>query len=183
MSGQIQRYIEGCPTCANKHNEKRIRDDAVIIEAAKLPFKIINVDKFTYEGRNFLLLEDSLTRYVWVTPLKTEEVYTAMYQFLPANPTPAKNITDNEPTFQSKKLEVLFRYLGIQQIKISANHPESNGIEESVIKTFKRLTYTVDDNDPTTKLFRAIHLAQGTYDIHPLDDSVVKEELYKARIY
>ncbi|XP_033212426.1 uncharacterized protein LOC117170020 [Belonocnema kinseyi] len=97
MNKQILSYIEGCPTYANKNNERRIRADAVIIAQAKSPFEILNADKLTYEGKNFLLLEDSLTRYIWLILLKTEDGHTALYQFLHANPTPTKIITDNEP--------------------------------------------------------------------------------------
>ncbi|XP_033229779.1 uncharacterized protein LOC117181328 [Belonocnema kinseyi] len=156
MNRQVQSYIENCPICANKHNGRKIRADAVIMETAKFPCEIVNIDKLTYDGKSFLLLEDSLTRYIWVTPLKTEEVYNAMHQFLHANPTPEKIITDNEQTFKSKKLKELIDQLGIQQIKISAYHPESNGIAERVIKTLKGLADALDHEDPVVRNLRAV---------------------------
>ncbi|XP_033212135.1 uncharacterized protein LOC117169738 [Belonocnema kinseyi] len=107
------------------------------METAKFPFEIVNIDKLTYDGKSFLLLEDSLTRYIWVTPLKTEEVYNDMHQFLHANPTPEKIITDNEQTFKTY-------------------HPESNGIAERVIKTLKGLADALDHEDPVVRILRAV---------------------------
>lgn len=60
-----------------------------------------------------------------------------LLHFFLSYPTPTKVITDNEPCFQSKDLKVIYDQLNIQQVKISAYHPESNGIAERIIGTLK----------------------------------------------
>lgn len=51
MRTHILEYVRNCPNCANKKNERRIRADAVLIDAAKKPFDILNIDKFNFKKK------------------------------------------------------------------------------------------------------------------------------------
>lgn len=68
---------------------------------------------------------------------------------------PKKVITDNEGCFQSKELKNVYETLGIEQIMISAYHPESNGIAERLIGTIKSLAARTDGT-PLQKILKAV---------------------------
>ncbi|XP_033218130.1 uncharacterized protein K02A2.6-like [Belonocnema kinseyi] len=172
---QIESYIQGCPICAIKPQKRLIKADAVIIEPAQSPFEIMNLDKFTLEGKDFLLFEESLTRYVWTTPVRKYKIAELVKEFFHSIPTPKKLITDNKSLFTSKEMQTLTALLGIKQIKISAYHPQSNRIAERVIGTIKRLAATLE-GEVTQKIIKATKLYNNSP--HSITNYVPEELLF-----
>lgn len=155
MRARIEDYTKNRPNCANERNERTIRADAVLIDSAKKPFDILNIDKINFDKNDFLLIIDSLARYSWVSQIPNERMTNLLLQFFLSHSTLNKVITDKGTCFQSKNLKTMYEQLGIQQIQISSYHLESNGIAKRIIGTLKDTAVNFEGK-PLQKVLKAI---------------------------
>lgn len=134
MRETIQRVINNCEVCTRcKYDRNPIKVKYNITPTASKPLETIHLDTLTLDGRKFLTIIDSFSRFGQAYPLNSSnavEIVNALVQHFSHHGTPQNIVTDNGPEFQN----ALFReFLLLQNINIhftASQHPESNGIIE-----------------------------------------------------
>ena len=95
----------------------------------------------TEEGHRFILtIVDYGSRFPDAIPLKTttsQDVAEALLEYLSRVGLPEEILTDRGSNFTSDLMEKLYQMLGIRGIRTSAYHPQTDGMVERYIATFK----------------------------------------------
>ena len=134
MHVDVVSYINSCPRCLHRKSEP---DKAPLmnIEASQ-PLKLIHLDYLKIEPskgniEHVLVITDHFTRYAQAFPSKTQTAlvtakllwnnFTLHYGF------PSKIITDQGRNFESELIENLCHLAGVQKLRTSPSHPQTNG--------------------------------------------------------
>lgn len=88
----------------------------------------------------WLMAIDSFFKWVEVALMKTtrtEKTMKIVEEWIARNEVPKQIVIDNGQQFISKKFENGCKKWGIQHIKVTPYHPQSNGMIEWLINTLK----------------------------------------------
>ena len=93
------------------------------------------------EGRMFLVIIDTLSKWLEVIPMKTATALTTVQQLRTVFArfgVPESVVTDNGPQFVGREFEQFCNRNGIRHEKVAPYHPASNGLAEQAVRTFKQ---------------------------------------------
>ena len=93
------------------------------------------------EGRMFLVIIDTHSKWLEVVPMKTATSATTVHRLrtlLARFGVPESVVTDNGPQFIGMEFEQFCERNGIGHIKVAPYHPASNGLAERAVQTFKQ---------------------------------------------
>lgn len=137
-----------CPQCQKAAKKPHYKAPLIPMPVIATPFQRIAIDIVgplprTTRGNKFILtLMDYGSRFPDARPLRTthsEAVATALFEMISVYGTPREILTDQGSNFLSSMMEQLYKLLGIQHIKTSPYHPQTNGAVERFHGTLKNM--------------------------------------------
>ncbi|XP_053686542.1 uncharacterized protein K02A2.6-like [Sabethes cyaneus] len=138
---QISQRVRSCVECsrAAKTNSKTNLESW---PAPEKPWQRIHADYAgPVDGNYYLIVVDAFSK--WPEIISTKRITTsatvAMFRKIFArNGFPETLVTDNGTQFTSEQFEVFCNNRGILHLKTPPYHPQSNGLAERFVDTFKR---------------------------------------------
>jgi RNase H-like domain found in reverse transcriptase/Reverse transcriptase (RNA-dependent DNA polymerase)/Integrase zinc binding domain/Integrase core domain len=140
LSKDIEEFCRNCQTCLM--NQKHIKDcPNSYWPPTKRPMERVHADLFHFEGKTFLVIVDSFSKWIDVSLLLKADATTVIRRFLDffSNFGLCKLlVTDNGPPFRSRELTSFMEKKGIKVKHSPEYHPEANGLAERAVQTVKQ---------------------------------------------
>ena len=136
----IESMVKGCKECEDVSNEPA----KCIIHPWMWPVKPmdrIHIDYFEYEKKNFLLMVDSLSKWIEVEKISkcdTHHTVTCLRRWFSRFGLPKQLVSDNGPQFISEEFQYYMQESGINHLRTAAYHQSSNGQAERYVQTVKK---------------------------------------------
>ena len=134
MHNDVVSYINSCPRCLRRKSQPD-KTPLLNIEASQ-PLELIHLDYLKIEPgkgniENVLVIMDHFTRYAQAFPSKTQTTLATAKllwdDFILHYGFPSKIITDQGRNFESELIENLCQLAGVQKLRTSPYHPQTNG--------------------------------------------------------
>ena len=134
MHVDVVSYINSCPRCLRRKSQPD-KAPLVNIETSQ-PLELIHLDYLKIEPskgniENVLVITDHFTRYAQAFPSKTQTALATAKllwnNFILHYGFPSKIITDQGRNFESELIEHLCQLAGVQKLRTSPYHPQTNG--------------------------------------------------------
>ena len=125
------------------------------------PWEKVASDLFDLEGKKYLLVVDSFSRYIEVQTLTTTtsaSVIRALKAIFSRHGIPTVLMSDNGPQYSSKEMKDFAEKYNFQHITSSPHYPQSNGLAERMVKTAKSLLEKSEDPYVALLSYRATPL-------------------------
>ena len=153
IRSDVSNYCKSCHTCqlVGKPNQKPQKAPLKPIPAFETPFSRVLVDCVgplpkSKSGNQYLLtIMCASTRFPEAIPLRNitaKNIVKVLVKFFTLFGLPSSLQSDQGSNFMSTIFQQVMRQLGIQQIKSSAYHPESQGALERFHQTLKTMLKT-----------------------------------------
>lgn len=140
MSKDIEQYVASCDACMTVR-KRAARDEFSPWQRADEPWERIHIDFFHFQHQTFLIVVDSLTRWLEIKKMNSteaEKVTTVLKVLFEMFGDPRTLVADNGPPFNSKQFRDFLQQRGIQYINSPPYHPQSNGTVERAVRTVKQ---------------------------------------------
>ena len=134
MYVDVVAHINSCPRCLRRKSQPD-KAPLVNIETSQ-PLELVHLDYLKIEPskgniENVLVITDHFTRYVQAFPSKTQTALATAKllwnNFILHYGFPSKIITDQGRNFESELIEHLCQLAGVQKLRTSPYHPQTNG--------------------------------------------------------
>ena len=134
MHADVVPYINSCPRCLRRKSQQD-KAPLVNIETSQ-PLELIHFDYLKIEPskgniENVLVITDHFTRYAQAFPSKTHTALTTAKllwnNFILHYGFPEKIISDQGRNFESELIGHLCQLAGVQKLRTSPYHPQTNG--------------------------------------------------------
>uniref|UniRef100_A0A9J8BJ87 Gypsy retrotransposon integrase-like protein 1 n=1 Tax=Cyprinus carpio carpio TaxID=630221 RepID=A0A9J8BJ87_CYPCA len=145
----VVEYCKSCPECQLVVRSKRgMKAPLINLPVIDIPFTRIAMDvvgpleKSRGGHRYILVVCDYATRYPEAFPLrhiKARQVANCLLQLFSRVGIPKEILTDQGTNFNSKFLKQVYTLLGIQGIKTTPYHPQTDGMVERFNQTLKSM--------------------------------------------
>ena len=145
-SKKIKHLVERCYACSLQNSSTR-KNVLGFYPTPEYPFQFIHLDLMENLPANkryehILLIVCPLTKFILCYPLKDKTSNMVIFHII-HNIYQFANIqyilSDNGPCFSSKEFLTVITALNIKKIRLSALHPQSNGLAEAHIKKVKTI--------------------------------------------
>uniref|UniRef100_A0A669D934 Gypsy retrotransposon integrase-like protein 1 n=1 Tax=Oreochromis niloticus TaxID=8128 RepID=A0A669D934_ORENI len=143
------QYCKACPQCQlTAPGRKADRPPLISMPIIDTTFSRIAMDvvgplEQSKAGHKYILVVcDYATKYPEAFPLKkikARQIVNCLIQLFSRVGIPKEIITDQGTNFTSKMLKEVYRLLGIQGVKTSPYHPQTDGLVERFNKTLKSM--------------------------------------------
>ena len=134
MHADVVSYINSCPRCLRRKSQQD-KAPLVNIETSQ-PLELVHLDYLKIEPskgniENVLVITDHFTRYAQAFPSKTQTALATAKllwnNFILHYGFPEKIITDQGRNFESELIGHLCQLAGVQKLRTSPYHPQTNG--------------------------------------------------------
>ena len=134
MQADVVSYINSCPRCLRRKSQQD-KAPLVNIETSQ-PLELVHLDYLKIEPskgniENVLVITDHFTRYAQAFPSKTQTALTTAKllwnNFILHYGIPEKIISDQGRNFESELIGHLCQLAGVQKLRTSPYHPQTNG--------------------------------------------------------
>ncbi|CAH8595836.1 unnamed protein product [Dicrocoelium dendriticum] len=159
MTGQIRDHVSNCEACRS-HDIRQTKEPMMLPDVPDRPWKIVAVDLFWDNGKDYLLTVDYYSAYFEIdllTTTTTEAVINKLRCKFARHGIPEELVSDNGPQFSSRAFQVFATKWEFAQRQTSPYHSQSNGKAESAVKQAKRLLAKARDTreDPYLMLLES----------------------------
>jgi transposase InsO family protein len=142
MNAEIEDFVLKCSVCL-QDRDRQTKESLISHEVSSGPWDKVVSDLFCCMGQNYLLVVDYYSNYLEICLLKDTES-TTVIKHLKSNfarhGIPKTFISDNGPQYTSLAFKELCKFYDIEHDTSNPEHPKSNGLAESTVKTVKKLT-------------------------------------------
>ena len=130
----VVSYINSCPCCIRRKSQPDVAP-LLNIEATQ-PLELVHLDYLQIEPskgdiENVLIVTDHFTRYAQAYPSKTQSALATAKllwnKFIIHYGFPTKLISDQGHNFESELIANLCQVAGVQKLRTSPYHPQTNG--------------------------------------------------------
>lgn len=140
LQNDIESFAQNCEIC---QQTRSVPKEIVKTKwpQTSIPFERIHTDFFHLNGRNFLIVVDSFSKYVEIVMMKTtvtNAVIDKFQKFFTVFGLPTILVSDNGPPFNSNVFQKYCKMLGIDFMNSPPWHPPSNGLAERGVQTAKK---------------------------------------------
>jgi hypothetical protein len=146
LTSDVKNMADSCLPC-QEHKVSNPKEGFFHHEQPIFPFQFVHMDLASYEGCHFLICVD---QYSWFPHIfqcgKTataKQVVDHVQSLISWFSIPVTSYTDGGPQFfKDGEFDKLCKGWGIQHVKSSLHHPQSNGIAEETVKDMKKIIRT-----------------------------------------
>jgi transposase InsO family protein len=161
MFNDVKQKVAGCAACLAKLPS--LPHEPIVGDRALFPMHKVATDLFEFETKDFLVLVDRFSGYLWVVRLNsttTEQVCKVLVNWFWEVGFPRQIKSDGGPQFRGPFAEFCASY-NIRHETSSPYNPRSNGLAEAAVKNVKSLIEKVGGSIENVK-FREALLAWRT---------------------
>ncbi len=172
MREEIFNFIERCFLC-QKHKRSYLRVPLQHHSIPNEPFNTVSVDMvgpvpMSSRGESYILvMQDMLTRWVELAPLRRTDSESIMEQFrhqwISRYGPPERLLTDRGSNFISQFALAYCKFYGIEKIHTTAYRPESNGANERMHQELSRFFRIFLDDQSKAHWTKLLDLAAYAY--------------------
>ena len=140
MSRMIADVVGACATCS-AHRRQQPPETLMPHSVPSRPFEKIGADIFTLMKRDYLLVVDYFSKFLFVFELHdktTSSVITSLKSLYSIHGVPVTLFADNMP-FASQQVQNFAVMWGFEIVTSSPDFPQSNGQAERLVQTVKSL--------------------------------------------
>lgn len=141
MSSDIQNLVSSCKICLESRRSNQ-KEPLISHEIPDYPWQIVATDLFAFEGQDYLVVVDYLSRYFEYTKLRSTSssmIINELKSIFARFGIPEKVVSDNGPQYSSYEFEDFSKKWNFDHITSSPRYPQSNGLAERTVQTVKRL--------------------------------------------
>lgn len=136
----IEDWVNGCSVC---QQTSLVPKKPVVSKwpPSLKPFERVHLDFFYFEGRTFLLIIDTYSKYIDVQEMKrttADHLIRTLRETSKLFGFPQTFVTDNGPPFSSSTFHDFCKAQNVKLVHSPPFHPESNGQAEAGVKVVKR---------------------------------------------
>ena len=158
MNTQATMQVQKCPKCTIF--ERKEKKPPMVPIVATEPLDLVHIDFVKMELitdpttqakeiKTVLVIVDHFTRYVQAHVVRNETARTTAeilyHRYFTVFGFPRRLMSDQAQAFESKVIQALCNYLGIEKIRTTPYHPQSNGQVERTHQTLMRMIGKLDD--------------------------------------
>ena len=161
-SRDVENFVNKCNTCIKFRKYKHQPLSEPTIPAG--PWVEIGSDILDFKGQLYLLIVDYYTRWIDVRPLysfSSSEVIREFKSVFCILGVPKVLRSDNAGCYTSQLFKEFAETWGFHQTFSSPRYPESNGMAERAVGTFKSLCFKSKDIHAALLAYRAAPMAEG----------------------
>lgn len=140
MNSDIESFVKRCGPCAQMEIVPKPKDKGSWIPTTR-PFSRIHADFFYFQGKNFLLIVDSFSKWIeveWIRTKMTATIINRKFASLIARcDLPDVVVTDGGPPFNSSEFVDFLKLHKVKVLKSPPYNPPSNGQAERLVRTVK----------------------------------------------
>ncbi|XP_055714375.1 uncharacterized protein K02A2.6-like [Phlebotomus papatasi] len=140
IDGQIRTMVRECEDCALACKAPT-KSPLCPWPKSNKPWQRIHMDFAQWKGENFLLINDSFSKWPEIIQMKSttaEATISVLLEIFSRFGNPELIVSDNGTQFTSGVFKQLCQSRGIQHERCSPYHPQSNGQVERFVDTLKR---------------------------------------------
>lgn len=150
----IENWSKCCKSCQAMSNKK---DESELSNWPKTskPFERVHIDFFMLEGKTFLILVDSFSKWLEIFPMKKTnafEVITRLKIVFSVFGLADEIVNDNGPPFGSFEFENFCKSNGVKLTQSPPYHPQSNGEAEVAVRVAKHSLKKIIIDEKTKKM-------------------------------
>ena len=141
INKQIEKIANSCSGC-NRFRKRPAPAPLCPWPYARRPMEIVHVDFFEFKGKQFLIMIDAFSKYIWThvmnaetTTLKTLAILYGW--FCDRNGFSTTLVSDNGPQFTAHEFGEKMAKWGIKHLLTPPYHPASNGLAEKAVGIVK----------------------------------------------
>ena len=142
ISTDIKNLIEKCDIC-QKFGHSLRKEPMIPHPVPTLPWQDVGMDIFQMNSAYYLLMIDYFSKYAEISMfhqgMSAEETIMLCKEQFARHGVPQKIFTDNGPQFSSWKFKEFSKKWHFKHITSSPIYPQSNGLAERTIQTYKQL--------------------------------------------
>ena len=145
MNAAISNMIDNCEDCQLLRPSQH--EVSLSYPEVNAPMESVSLDLFSYSGKEYLVMVDRFSYYIWVRLLNsttTAAVLKVLTTYFVELGYPFTILSDNGPQFRSEFKEYC-TINGIVHLTSSPYNPRSNGLAESAVKNAKLLLHKSDN--------------------------------------
>jgi len=149
MDREIEELVRACTGCQKTKATPTVAPLMPWVWPS-VPWYRIHIDFAEKDGRHYLLIIDSHSKWPEVCYMKTttaEATIKELRNIFARNGLPRQLVSDNGPPFQSAEFKTFMRMNGVSHILVSPYHPASNGAAERFVQSFKRALAAAKNDD------------------------------------
>ena len=161
-SSDIENLVGKCSLCVKyrKYKHQPLAEPTL----PSGPWVELGSDILDLKGQLFLLVVDYYTRWIEVRPLCTvssSEVIQELKTIFSVFGSPQVFRSDNAGCYSSQLFQEFAKTWGFVQTFSSPRYPQSNGMAEKAVGTFKNLAFKTKDIQAALLAYRATPMAEG----------------------
>ena len=139
MNAQIKDYVSKCGIC-NEHKSSNQKEPMIPSTISELPWQVVGTDLFSWNGNNYVLVVDYMSRYFEVARLenmKSSTVISHMKSIFARHGIPLEVRSDNGGCYASAEFKNFAETWGFKHVTSSPYMSNSNGQAEIYVKIVK----------------------------------------------
>ena len=139
MHSEILDYISKCGIC-NEHKSSNQKEPMIPSTISELPWQVVGTDLFTWDGNNYVLVVDYMSRFFEVARLenmKSSTVISHMKSIFARHGIPCEVRSDNGGCYASAEFKNFAKTWGFKSVTSSPYMSNSNGQAEIYVKIVK----------------------------------------------
>ena len=140
MNAQIKDYVSKCGIC-NEHKSSNQKEPMIPSTISELPWQVVGTDLFSWNGNNYVLVVDYMSRYFEVARLenmKSSTVISHMKSIFARHGIPLEVKSDNGGCYASAEFKNFAETWGFKHVTSSPYMNNSNGQAEIYVKNRER---------------------------------------------
>ncbi|XP_052131635.1 uncharacterized protein K02A2.6-like [Frankliniella occidentalis] len=154
---QIVELVKTCPIC-----QEHQRNPHCTYKSWPTPtghWERVHIDYCVYHGQNYLVLVDAWSRWPEVIPVSTltaAELIRHVRNIFAAHGVPRLLVSDNGSQLVSQDFNNFLAHNGCKHLTSAPYFPQSNGLAERTVGSFKSILKKLDGEDCHAKTARAL---------------------------
>ncbi|XP_064469911.1 uncharacterized protein K02A2.6-like [Ornithodoros turicata] len=139
LDRDIEEQVKSCGPCAAVAAQE-VPVPLHQWEPAEKPWARLHADFADLDGKRYLIVIDAFSKWpeiAHLTNTTAAHTSTSFSEMFLRNGLPEVLVTDNGPPFTSKDFSRFLQANGIKHILTPPYHPQSNGLAENFVRTFK----------------------------------------------
>ena len=151
IDADIVEYVKRCKTCTQHKVTQHIRP-MLPRDVPEAPWQDLEADLFNFEGKEYLLIADTFSKYPFAFRMTTktaETVIQTFTQLFSQKGNPKSLTTDNGPPFSSEVIAQFMSTQRVEHITSSPHYPKSSRFIERQVKTMKTALATATTSGKT----------------------------------
>jgi hypothetical protein len=142
MNEDIEKMINLCETCQSTQNASSDKELRMAWPKADSPWERVHMDLFDFKNEKYLIVCDAYSKWIecfQLTKSDFNHVISKLCEIFSRFAYPKLLVSDNGPPFNSSELFNFCKKRKIKLLHSPPYNPQSNGLAERSVQTFKKM--------------------------------------------